>query len=255
MLHPLLAGVLLVNSICVAISIVKFLTLFILSHRVIWSASFNNAYGRVANMEQFHQEVRKMKHIVFGSGTKNFVILPGLSVHSVMGLADAIAEAYKDFCEEYTVYVFDRAENIREGYTVRNMAEDTAAAMRELNIGNADVFGASQGGMIAMYLAIDHPQMVNRLILGSTLAKPNGTFNHVIDEWIRLARAKDEVGLLESFADNVYSESTLKAYRETLISSNLGISDEEYRRFIILAEACKTFDCYGSFPPSSARFW
>ena len=38
-----------------------------------------------------------MKHIVFGSGTKNFVILPGLSVHSVMGLADAIAEAYKDF--------------------------------------------------------------------------------------------------------------------------------------------------------------
>lgn len=222
MLHPLLAGVLLVNSICVAISIVKFLTLFILSHRVIWSASFNNAYGRVANMEQFHREVRKMKHIVFGSGTKNFVILPGLSVHSVMGLADAIAEAYKDFCEEYTVYVFDRAENIREGYTVRNMAEDTAAAMRELNIGNADVFGASQGGMIAMYLAIDHPQMVNRLILGSTLAKPNGTFNHVIDEWIRLARAKDEVGLLESFADNVYSESTLKAYRETLISSNLG---------------------------------
>ena len=245
MLHPLLAGVLLVNSICVAISIVKFLTLFILSHRVIWSASFNNAYGRVANMEQSHQEVRKMKHIVFGSGTKNFVILPGLSVHSVMGLADAIAEAYKDFCEEYTVYVFDRAENIREGYTVRNMAEDTAAAMRELNIGNADVFGASQGGMIAMYLAIDHPQMVNRLILGSTLAKPNGTFNHVIDEWIRLARAKDELGLLESFADNVYSESTLKAYRETLISSNLGISDEEYRRFIILAEACKTFDCYG----------
>mgnify|MGYP000509005964 FL=1 len=54
-----------------------------------------------------------MKHIVFGSGTKNFVILPGLSVHSVMGLADAIAEAYKDFCEEYTVYVFDRAENIQ----------------------------------------------------------------------------------------------------------------------------------------------
>ena len=29
-----------------------------------------------------------------------------------------------------------------------------------------------------------------------------------------------------------------------LISSNLGISDEEYSRFIILAEACKTFDCF-----------
>lgn len=186
-----------------------------------------------------------MKRIVFGNGKKNFVILPGLSVYSVMGMADVIAEAYKDFCEEYTVYVFDRAENVHEGYTVRNMAGDIAAAMRELNIKNADVFGASQGGMIAMYIAIDHPQMVSRMILGSTLAKPNGTFNHVIDEWVRLAKAKDEVGLLESFADNVYSESTLKAYRETLISSNLGISDEGYRRFIILAEARKTFDCYG----------
>lgn len=186
-----------------------------------------------------------MKHIVFGNGEKNFVILPGLSAHSVMGLADAIAEAYKDFCEEYTVYVFDRAENIHEGYTVRDMAEDTAEAMRELHIEKADVFGASQGGMIAMYLAIDHPRMVNKLILGSTLAKPNATFNRIIDEWVRLAKAKDEMGLLESFADNVYSEATLKAYRETIISSNLGVSDEEYRRFAILAEACKTFDCYG----------
>ena len=189
-----------------------------------------------------------MDHIVFGHGEKNFVILPGLSVHSVMGAADAIAEAYKDFCEEYTVYVFDRAKTIHDGYTVRNMAEDTAKAMRRLNIEKADVFGASQGGMIAMYLAIDHPQLVNRMILGSTLAKPNAVFNHVVDEWIRLAEAKDEVGLLESFADNVYSESTLKACRETLISSNMGISDEEYRHFIILTKACKTFDCYGELP-------
>ena len=98
-----------------------------------------------------------MDHIVFGHGEKSFVILPGLSMHSVMGAADAIAEAYKDFCEEYTVYVFDRAKNIHDGYTVRNMAEDTAKAMRRLNIEKADVFGASQGGMIAMYLAIDHP--------------------------------------------------------------------------------------------------
>lgn len=185
-----------------------------------------------------------MDYIVFGNGKKSFIILPGLSVHSVMGSADAIAEAYQDFSEEYTVYVFDRAKDIQAGYTVRDMAENTAAAMQKLHIEDADVFGASQGGMIAMYLAIDHPELVNKMILGSTLAKPNDTFNQVVDEWVRLAQAKDETGLLASFADNVYSEATLEAYRETLISSNLGISDEEYRRFIILAEACKTFDCY-----------
>jgi len=196
------------------------------------------------DVETVSTEDMEMDYIVFGSGRKAFVILPGLSIHSVMGSVEAIEAAYKDFSEEYTVYVFDRAKDIQEGYTVRDMAADTAVAMKSLNIEGADIFGASQGGMIALYIAIDHPELVHKMILGSTLAKPNDTFNRVVDEWIQLAKERNEVGLLESFADNVYSQATLDAYRETLISFNLGISDAEYRRFIILAEACKTFDCY-----------
>ena len=185
-----------------------------------------------------------MDYIVFGNGDKNFVILPGLSVHSVTGSADAIADAYKEFSEKYTVYVFDRAKNIHKGYSVKDMAKDTAAAMKVLNIETADIFGASQGGMIAMYLAADYPALVNKMILGSTLARPNDVFVRVIEEWLCLAESKNESGLLESFADKVYSETTLKVYRETLISANRGISDEEYRRFSILTEACRDFDCY-----------
>ncbi len=184
-----------------------------------------------------------MDYIKFGSGKNNFVILPGLAIHSVIGLADLIKDAYRDFSQEYTVYVFDRAKDIDDGYTIRDMAKDTAEAMKSLGIQKADIFGASQGGMIALYLAVDYPKLVNKMILGSALAKPNDTFSRIIDEWIRLAEAKNEIGLLESFADNVYSKATLQAYRETLISSNMGISDEEYRRFIILARACRTFDC------------
>ena len=186
----------------------------------------------------------EMDYIVFGSGGKTFVILPGLSVHSVMGSADAIAEAYKDFAEEYTVYLFDRVKSISDGYSVRDMAADTAKAMKELGIENADVFGASQGGMIAEYLAIDYPGLVHKMILGSTLARPNDGFDNIVDEWISLAEEKQETKLLESFVDSVYSEATLEAYRDTLISMNRNISDEEYERFIILARACKGFDCY-----------
>ncbi len=186
----------------------------------------------------------EMDYIVFGSGEKSFVILPGLSVHSVMGSAEAIAQAYADFTQEYTVYVFDRAKNISQGYTVREMARDTALAMKELDIENAYVFGASQGGMIAQYLAIDYPNLVCKMILGSSLAKPNETFLEVIDEWVKLAQEKNEDALLESFADKIYSEATLENYRDSIISSNKGITDEEYSRFIILAEACKSFNCY-----------
>ena len=185
----------------------------------------------------------EMDYVVFGSGAKSFVIIPGLSIHSVMGSADAIAAAYQSFTDAYTVYVFDRPKNIQTNYSIRDLAEDTAVAMKALGIEKADIFGASQGGMIAQYLAIDHPELVHAMILGSTLCTYNDTFLSVLDEWVSLAEAKDETALLESFADHVYSKATLDAYRDYLISSNRGITDEEYARFIILAEACERFDC------------
>ncbi len=190
----------------------------------------------------------EMDYTVFGSGKKNFIILPGLSIHSVMGSAEAVAQAFEDYTSEYTVYMFDRPKNMSEGYTVKQIAEDTANAMKELNIESADIFGASQGGMIAQYIAIDHPELVNKMILGSTLSKPNDTFVGVVNEWIKLASEKDEDGLLASFVDNVYSEGTLDAYRDTLIETNKGITDEEYERFLIQANACLTFDCYEELP-------
>ncbi len=186
----------------------------------------------------------EMNYITFGSGEKNFVIIPGLSIHSVMGLEDMIADAYKDFAKDYTVYVFDRAKNFGEGYTIREMAADTAKAMKNLGIENAYVFGASQGGMIAMYLAIDCPELVCKMILGSTLSKPNENFNNIVCRWLHLAKEKNEEALIASFIDNVYSKGTLDAYREALIDMNKGIAEEEFHRLAILTEACKDFDCY-----------
>ena len=186
----------------------------------------------------------EMDYAVFGSGSKSFVIIPGLSIHSVMPLADSIAEAYASFASEYTVYVFDRAKNIQEGYSILDMANDTAKVMKELNIENADIFGASQGGMIAQYIAINYPELVHKMVLGSTLSRATTAFKEVVEEWVTLAENKEEEKLLESFVDQVYSANTLEAYRDVLISSNLGITDEEYERFIILAKACESFDSY-----------
>ncbi len=205
------------------------------------TASSDTASVQVKTVSANDTEV---DYMVFGTGEKAFVIIPGLSVHSVMGLADSVAEAYKDFTEEYTVYLFDRPQDLAEGVTIRDLADDTAAAMEALNIKDACVFGASQGGMIAQYVAIDHPELVNKMVLGSTLSKPNDTFLDVVNQWLSLAEDKDEEGLLEAFVDEVYSAGTLEAYRDVMISSNRGITDEEYERFIRLAKACLTFDCY-----------
>ncbi len=184
-----------------------------------------------------------MDYIKFGSGKKNFVILPGLSVHSILRYAREIQAAYQCFCDEYTVYVFDREENLSPGYTVQDMARDTAAAMARLQIESADVFGASQGGMIALYLAIDHPALVHKMILGSTLAEPNATFEQIVEKWIDCARRKDAAGLVTGFVDAVYSPQTLAVHREALIASELEITDAEFERFLILAQACRGYNC------------
>lgn len=187
----------------------------------------------------------EMDYIIFGNGEKNFVILPGMSVHSITNSADAIAQMYRDFAEEYTIYVFDRAKRFSESYTVKEMADDTAAIMKSLHIKKASVFGASQGGTIALCLAIEYPELVDKMILGSTWSKPNETTDSVFAEWKKLADEKDEAGILEGFVDRGYSKESLDMYREIILSANRGITDEEFRRYAIMAEASRTFDCFG----------
>jgi pimeloyl-ACP methyl ester carboxylesterase len=54
------------------------------------------------------------------------------------------------------------------------MADDTAALVRHLEIDEADFFGYSMGGGIALQLAIRHPELVRRLVVASTTFSSDG---------------------------------------------------------------------------------
>jgi pimeloyl-ACP methyl ester carboxylesterase len=54
------------------------------------------------------------------------------------------------------------------------MADDTAALVRHLQIDKADVVGYSMGGGIALQMAIRHPDLVRRLVLASTSYTSDG---------------------------------------------------------------------------------
>lgn len=58
--------------------------------------------------------------------------------------------------------------------TFEQDAEDVATLLKNLNINKADFFGFSNGGTTALQIAIRHPEMVDKIILGSVLAKRNG---------------------------------------------------------------------------------
>ena len=58
--------------------------------------------------------------------------------------------------------------------TYEQMADDTAALVRHLEVDGADVVGYSMGGGIALQLAIRHPAVVRRLVLASTSFTSDG---------------------------------------------------------------------------------
>jgi pimeloyl-ACP methyl ester carboxylesterase len=53
-------------------------------------------------------------------------------------------------------------------------ADDTAALLERLGTGPVDVIGFSNGGIVAMELAIRHPQLVHKLVLCSTYYAHSG---------------------------------------------------------------------------------
>ena len=197
------------------------------------------AYVRIETVET---DSFSMDYVTFGNGDKSLVILPGLSVQSVMGSADAIAEAYDLFTEDYTVYLFDRRKELPDAYSVQDMARDTAEAIKALGLDQVSLMGVSQGGMIAMDIAIRYPELVEKLVLGSTSACVTEDQYKTMDAWVQLAKSGDAEGLYLAFGEALYPEEMFEESSELLIEAAKTVTSEELGRFIVLAEGTKGFD-------------
>ena len=182
----------------------------------------------------------EMEYIRFGTGEKQFVMLCGMNMTGLRGLGGFVSEAYKMFAQEYTVYVFDRLRVLTEGYTVREMSDDVFELMELLGIGSAEVMGFSQGGMIAQYLAIDHPEKVDSLVLCATMSRAGDTCNRVLGNWSELGRKKDGEGIYRDFFHYVYQRPDMHLC--SMLAKTA--TDEQCTRFGILADACLKFNSY-----------
>lgn len=186
----------------------------------------------------------KTDYITFGTGSKTLVMIQGLNTNGINGAAIPFAYMYRIFAKDYNVYLFDRRQDVREGITVRDMANDTAMAMDALNISKADIIGVSQGGMVAQYLAIDRPDLVNKMILAVTLSRNNDTVSSVIQNWITLTEQNNIKQLVYDMATKMYSDNYIKKYKPFLPLLTLMQKPKDARRFIILAKACLTCETY-----------
>jgi pimeloyl-ACP methyl ester carboxylesterase len=130
--------------------------------------------ARTAKVEGKYATVNglKMYYEVHGTGR------PLVLLHGAFGSATV----YPTLARDRQVIAVElqghgHTEDIDRPLSFEQMADDTAALLRHLKIEQADVFGYSMGGTVALALAIRHPSLVGKLAVnGSNCGKIQDTY-------------------------------------------------------------------------------
>jgi pimeloyl-ACP methyl ester carboxylesterase len=175
-------------------------------------------------------------HEVYGElgvSTPPLLLIPGafMGTDSMKAWADA-------FAPRRAVIVFDQQGHGRTPDTSRAMsyeqfADDAAALLRALEVEHADVMGYSQGGGVALQLAIRHPSLVSKLVSMSATFRKDGWYPAVFEAIGGLgAEAFDGTPVETAFMAHTPDAKAFDAYLAKMKELNVNdqdISDEEMR--------------------------
>ena len=134
--------------------------------------------------------------------------------------------------------VFDQQGHGRTPDTSREMsyeqfADDAAALLRALEVERADVMGYSQGGGVALQLAIRHPTLVSKLVSMSATFRKDGWYPSVFEAIEGLsAEAFAGTPVEKAFKEHTPDAKAFDAYLEKMKVLNINdqdISDDEMR--------------------------
>ena len=115
------------------------------------------------------------------STTCPLLLIPG----AFMG-TDSMTSWVSAFAGQRTVIVFDQQGHGRTPDTSREMsyeqfADDAATLLRALKVERADVMGYSQGGGVALQLALRHPALVSKLVSLSATYRRDGLYPSLLE--------------------------------------------------------------------------
>ena len=114
----------------------------------------------------------------------------------------------KRLTQTYSIYLTSRKQNLPKGYTAQDMSNDFAEMIRK-DIGKpVHIMGMSSGGSSAMHLAVDHPDLVDKLVLAMTGYRLNENGKQVAAIWRDLALAGDWSALYARMGIDVAEGST-----------------------------------------------
>jgi pimeloyl-ACP methyl ester carboxylesterase len=120
-----------------------------------------------------HHEVNdfEMYYEIHGAGNRTpLVTIPPFG--AVARVFPSLTRGRQLIAVETSNYAHSTEDNRPRSFV--EIADDVAALLTNLQIGQADFFGESFGGVVAVHLAIRHPQCVRRVaIFGSALGGPD----------------------------------------------------------------------------------
>lgn len=134
------------------------------------------------------------------------------------------------FAGERTVIVFDQQGHGRTPDTSRAMsyeqfADDAAALLRALKVERADVMGYSQGGGVALQLALRHPALVSKLVSLSATYRKDGWYPSALAGIEGLsATALAGTPVEKAFKEHTPDATAFETYLEKM--KVLGIGDQ-----------------------------
>ncbi|HET9970004.1 MAG TPA: alpha/beta hydrolase [Streptosporangiaceae bacterium] len=149
----------------------------------------------------------KMYYEVHGDGPgRPLVLLPGgvLTIELSFGvILPALAAGRRVIVTELQGH--GRTADIDRDMSMIAFAGDVAGLLGQRGVAQADVFGFSLGGGVALQLALDYPELVGRLIVASAGYNSDGTHPEIMDpvQWAtstRMPTAEDFRQMQEAYA-------------------------------------------------------
>ena len=130
------------------------------------------SYAEVNGLEMYYE--------IHGTGE------PLVVLHGAYMTIDAMGEVVPELAKTRQVIAVElqghgRTADVDRPLSYEQMADDTAALLRHLGIEQADVFGFSMGGGVALQVAIRHPEVVRKLVVASASYTSDGMHPELLE--------------------------------------------------------------------------